>query len=299
MSIINRPVYSTGLIEPVDNVDKSNRSLSTESTVLSEENSAEINKCQKNVKSFLNLLTLFLYTHFFQFKVLEETYYEKSNHSTSLLDKGYITGIKDNRARLINHYISDIENKYHKRYLQKKVHQRRKKESSIRELSDGKKEMGLSQIEQQILRSRNHPVEISEKSTDTITINGETGRWLNKEESAKWKGDVPLNEYTINHCLRPLVVHKKLKETVEYTQQLAVRYLKPITPDPPGDIVITVNRAKASPPAPPIILRQAPPRQPTPPPIIIREAPPKISQTNRVAITISGKKLPPPPRKVS
>lgn len=215
------------------------------------------------------------------------------------MDKGYITGIKDNRARLINHYISDIENKYHKRYLQKKVHQRSQKETSIRESSDAKKEMGLSQIEQQILRSRNHPVEITEKITETITINGETGQWLNKEESTKWKGDVPLNEYTINRCSRPLVVHKKLKETVEYTQQLAVRYLKPTTPDPPGDIVITVNRAKASSPAPPIILRQAPPRQPSPPPIIIREAPPKMPRAKRVAITISGKKLPPPPRKVS
>lgn len=54
-----------------------------------------------------------------------------------------------------------------------------------------------------------------------------------------------------------------------------------------------------TPPAPPLIIRQQPPRPPTPEPLVIREAPPQPpGQVGRKVITISGKRLPPPPRKV-
>lgn len=54
-----------------------------------------------------------------------------------------------------------------------------------------------------------------------------------------------------------------------------------------------------TPPAPPLIIRQQPPRPPTPEPMVIREAPPQApAQVGRKVITISGKRLPPPPRKV-
>lgn len=54
-----------------------------------------------------------------------------------------------------------------------------------------------------------------------------------------------------------------------------------------------------TPPAPPLIIRQQPPRPPTPEPLVIREAPPQApGQVGRKVITISGKRLPPPPRKV-
>lgn len=53
------------------------------------------------------------------------------------------------------------------------------------------------------------------------------------------------------------------------------------------------------PPAPPIIIRQQPPRPRTPEPLVIREAPPPAPQlVGRKVITISGKRVPPPPRKV-
>jgi hypothetical protein len=53
------------------------------------------------------------------------------------------------------------------------------------------------------------------------------------------------------------------------------------------------------PPAPPLILRQQPARPCTPEPLVIREAPPEPPQRiGKKVITISGKRVPPPPRKV-
>ena len=53
------------------------------------------------------------------------------------------------------------------------------------------------------------------------------------------------------------------------------------------------------PPAPPLVIRQQPARPATPEPLVIREAPPQPpEQVGPKIITISGKRLPPPPRKV-
>jgi hypothetical protein len=50
---------------------------------------------------------------------------------------------------------------------------------------------------------------------------------------------------------------------------------------------------------PPIIIRQQPARPSTPEPLVIREHPPRPPpHVGRKIITICGKKLPPPPRKV-
>jgi len=52
-------------------------------------------------------------------------------------------------------------------------------------------------------------------------------------------------------------------------------------------------------PAPPLIIRQQPARPPTPEPLVVREAPPRPPHAvGSKRITISGKRLPPPPRKV-
>jgi hypothetical protein len=52
-------------------------------------------------------------------------------------------------------------------------------------------------------------------------------------------------------------------------------------------------------PAPPLIIRQQPPRPATPEPLIVREAPPSPPRpVGSKRITISGKRIPPPPRKV-
>ena len=48
-----------------------------------------------------------------------------------------------------------------------------------------------------------------------------------------------------------------------------------------------------------MVIRQQPPRPETPAPLIVREAPPRPpAAVGQKVITISGKRLPPPPRKV-
>jgi hypothetical protein len=82
-------------------------------------------------------------------------------------------------------------------------------------------------------------------------------------------------------------------------QELAIRYLRPPTPPPPGEILINQECNTLTPPAPPLIIRQQPARPCTPEPLVIREAPPPApEQYCKKVITISGKRLPPPPRKV-
>ena len=86
---------------------------------------------------------------------------------------------------------------------------------------------------------------------------------------------------------------------LEYVQELAVRYLRPPTPPAPGEIVITQEADFRSGPAPPLIIRQQPARAATPEPLVVREAPPAPPpQLGVKRIAISGRRLPPPPRKV-
>ena len=70
-------------------------------------------------------------------------------------------------------------------------------------------------------------------------------------------------------------------------------------PPAPGEIVIHQEPDLVAGAAPPLIIRQQPPRPDTPEPLVIREAPPEPPAPLGVKkITISGKQLPPPPRKV-
>lgn len=122
---------------------------------------------------------------------------------------------------------------------------------------------------------------------------------MNKTEINSWRGDRLISEYHLNEDNEPLIVHKKMTQELEYVQELAVRYLRPPTPPSPGEIVITQEPSIPTKPAPPLIIRQVPRRLATPSPLIIREAPPKIpAHVKQVKITISGKRLPPPPRRV-
>lgn len=154
----------------------------------------------------------------------------------------------------------------------------------------------LSDVETALLRA-NEPINLT--NAQEIEINGLRGVWANREESLKWKGPIPLDSYPINQDSNPIIINKKSNKTVEYIQELAIRYLKPPSVPPPGDIIINQLPEEISPPAPPIIIRQHPKRPITPEPIIIREAPPpRPDPVARKIITISGKRLPPPPRKV-
>jgi Ca2+-binding EF-hand superfamily protein len=157
-------------------------------------------------------------------------------------------------------------------------------------------ENNLSEVETAILRS-SEPIEINE--TEEITVNGQRGIWANKNEAINWRGIVPISQYEINQDTNPEVICKRSQQKIVYTQEIASRYLKPPTPPPPGEIIITQEANKPTPPAPPIVIRQQPPRPLTPEPLIIREAPPQPpAAIGRKMITIGGKRLPPPPRKV-
>ncbi len=69
------------------------------------------------------------------------------------------------------------------------------------------------------------------------------------------------------------------------------------SPPAPGEIIIRQEANTLTAPAPPIVLRQQAARPATPEPLVIREAPPLApAQVGRKVITISGKRIPPPPR---
>ncbi|CAF2959641.1 unnamed protein product [Rotaria sp. Silwood2] len=102
-----------------------------------------------------------------------------------------------------------------------------------------------------------------------------------------------VKNYPINVDANPELIVQPNTQRLTYTQDIAVRYLKPNTPPPPGPIVIREIRAPPPPPAPPIILRQRPPPPRTPSPVIIREKPP--SRPKSVPTTVIKKVIPPPP----
>ena len=154
----------------------------------------------------------------------------------------------------------------------------------------------INTIEAEILKAA-RPLEFNE--TELLTVNGETGYWVNKAEALNWKGVIPISNYSINEDSNPEIIRKHTEHQLIYDQEVAIRYLRPSTPQPPGEIIIRQEKNIAIPPAPPLVIRQQPPRPETPPPLIIREAPPKaLAAVGQKIITISGKKLPPPPRKV-
>jgi hypothetical protein len=154
----------------------------------------------------------------------------------------------------------------------------------------------FSAVESAILRASN-PVEFNED--ESLTVHGQTGIWVNKAEVLNWKGILPISHYQINEDLNPQVIRKQTDQQLIYEQEVAIRYLRPPTPPPPGEILIRQEKNIPTPPAPPLVIRQQPPRPETPAPLLIREAPPRPPVAiGQKVITISGKRLPPPPRKV-
>ena len=153
-----------------------------------------------------------------------------------------------------------------------------------------------SAYESAILQASN-PIDLEEG--EELTIGAHTGRLINKQEILKWNGVVPISQYEINIDVAPEVIRKKTQQQLLYEQEVAIRYLRPPTPPPPGEILIKQEANIPTPPAPPLVIRQVPPRPDTPQPLIVREAPPKAPVSiGQKIITISGKRLPPPPRKV-
>jgi len=154
----------------------------------------------------------------------------------------------------------------------------------------------LSAIEQAILRASN-PIEITE--SEELTVLGQRGIWINRSEVNAWRGDIAITEYRIYEDSNPQIITKKVQQQIEYVQELAIRYLRPPTPPAPGEIIITQEPNIATGPAPPLIIRQAAARAETPEPLVIREAPPAPPKPiGQKRVVISGKRIPPPPRKV-
>lgn len=177
----------------------------------------------------------------------------------------------------------------------RKENETRSSENSV-QIVNQSTEGTLSQIELSILRSLN-PIEVSE--TEEISVLGNRGVWVNKEEVLNWRGEINIDQYLINEDANPEIITKRVDRSIEYVQELAIRYLRPPTPAAPGEIVITMEPNVPTGPAPPLIIRQQPPRASTPEPLVVREAPPEAPPAvGTKKITISGKRLPPPPRKV-
>lgn len=151
----------------------------------------------------------------------------------------------------------------------------------------------LSQIEQEIINS-SKPIRV--KGTKEITINGESGIWVNEKESDSFRGEMSLDKYKIHEDKHPKVIVKRNNERVEYTQEIGVRYLQP--PSGRGAQIVVEQEGDTSVgAAPPIIIRQEAHRPATPEPLVVREEPPKMSVLGGKRVTIPGRCVPPPPRK--
>jgi hypothetical protein len=110
---------------------------------------------------------------------------------------------------------------------------------------------------------------------------------------------IPVEQHALNVDPAPILIRKKPIARVQHIQNVSLKFLKPPLPVQPGDITIVQERDVQAPPAPPLHITQKPPLPLTPAPVIVRERPPKppapIAPRN---ITIPGKVIPPPPRKV-
>lgn len=121
----------------------------------------------------------------------------------------------------------------------------------------------------------------------------------NNCQPAELASPLPLNQYRLNDDPNPEVIRKKPQQVVNFTQNVAVRYLKPPAPAPGGDIIIKQLPDKQVAPAPALHVRQPQPSAPTPPPLIIREAPPPPPAPLPGKLHfVPGKVIPPPARKV-
>lgn len=151
-------------------------------------------------------------------------------------------------------------------------------------------------IERDLIKSL-EPLRINEE--EETTVQNQRGIWANRDEVRNWRGPIPISDYTFNEDSTPDLITKTIHQPVEYTQDIAVKYLKPPTPPPHGDLIIRQENDIIRPAAPAQIIRQLAPRPRTPEPLIIRErppVPPTVMPTQ--LISLPGKVIDPPPRKV-
>ena len=110
---------------------------------------------------------------------------------------------------------------------------------------------------------------------------------------------IPVEQHVLNVDPNPVLIRKKPAERLQYIQNVSLKFLKPPLPAQPGEITILQEKDVQSPPAPPLHITQKPALPLVPAPIVVRERPPKPpAPVAPRHITIPGKVIPPPPRKV-
>ncbi|CAF0885786.1 unnamed protein product [Rotaria sp. Silwood1] len=108
-----------------------------------------------------------------------------------------------------------------------------------------------------------------------------------------------VNQYPLNQDPYPEHIHRPTNEHLTYHQDIAIRYLQPPSPPPPGPIVVREIRAPLPPEAPPLVVRQHANVPMTPPPMIIRECPPVPPPIEPPSVVNKFLPAPPPlPRRV-
>lgn len=85
---------------------------------------------------------------------------------------------------------------------------------------------------------RTAAVPIPSNESEEVSVMGHRGILLNRGQVQNWTGPIPINQYRLNEDPNPEVITKVSGQPVEYNQEIQVRYLRPPTPAPHGDIII-------------------------------------------------------------
>jgi hypothetical protein len=81
----------------------------------------------------------------------------------------------------------------------------------------------LSETEAAILRA-DAPIYLPDgDQTEEITVNGQKGLWVNRQEIVSWRGPIPITAYEINQDPQPELIRKRTSQHVNYIQELAIR----------------------------------------------------------------------------
>ena len=108
-----------------------------------------------------------------------------------------------------------------------------------------------------------------------------------------------ISSVPLNVDPNPEVIVKKPSKRIRYKQGIAVKFLKPPTPEQPGDIIIQQEPDVQAAPVPPLLVQQRPTLPDKPAPLVLREKPPQEpAPIPPKLITLAGKILPPPPRRL-
>lgn len=150
---------------------------------------------------------------------------------------------------------------------------------------------------EEAMRTSRLPIQISER--EEISANGVRGIWANRAEVMNWRGPIPIDQYQISNDSSPEVLNKRQEDCVTDKQVITYKYLKPPAPPKAGDLIIKQESDSQGPAGPPLVIRVVPEQPKAPEPVVLREEPPRApKEIPQQTITIPGKQLPPPPRKL-